>query len=133
MESPVPDWTPPPEPMTWVLPTPIKFGASTYPTITLRSPSAGDVLMATTIAGASQLQVSLQLIATLSAEGVPYEAISQRGSDGLPAHLVEQMAAYLDMFGGAPLPGPLAEWQAARIAAAKAEAEAKAAASTPPA
>lgn len=116
------DWTPPPEPMTWVLPAPIKFGAATYPTITLRSPSAGDVLLANAkVTGASNMQISLQLIAGLSVEGVPYEAIAQIGSDGLPAYLVEQMTAYLDMFGGAPMPGPLAAWRDARIAMAKAE------------
>lgn len=120
--------------MTWVLPTPIKFGAATYPTITLRSPSAGDVLLANAkVTGASGMQVSLQLIAGISIEAVPYEALAQLGSDGLPAYLLDQMSSYLDMFGGAPFPGPLVEWNNARIASAKAEAAAKAAAEQTPA
>lgn len=120
------DWVPPPEPMTWVLPNPIKFGSATYPTITLRAPTAGDILMATTIQGASNTQVGLQMIASISVEGVPYEALAQRGTDGLPAHLMEQMTGYFDMFGGAPMPGPLEAWIASRVAAAKAEAKAEA-------
>lgn len=106
------DWTPPPEPMTWQLPTPISFGSASYSTITVRSPSAGDVLKAQAIAGQSKLGFTLRLIAELSAEGIPYEALAQSGAGGLPSHIVEQISGYLDLFGGAPIPGPLAAWQA---------------------
>ena len=118
------DWTPPPDPVTWTLPKPIVFGSVTYGTITLRAPSAGDVLKAGAVPGASGAQVNLRLISILSAEQVPYEALTLPSPDGLPAHLLEQMSGYLDMFGGAPLPGPLEDWRNAQIAAAR-EASAK--------
>jgi hypothetical protein len=111
------DWVPPPEFVAWTLPTPIAFGSVTYTTVTLRAPTAGDVLKATAIQGSSGMDVSLRLIAGVSVEQIPHEALRL-----MPAYLVEQMTGYLDMFGGAPLPGPLAAWQADRLAAAKAEA-----------
>ena len=114
------DWTPPPEPMTWVLPRPIQFGSASYPTITLRAPSAGDILKAGAIPGSSEVQINLRLISVLSVEQVPYEALAMPSPDGLPAHLMGQMGAYIDMFGGAPLPGPLEEWRKAQVAAARA-------------
>ena len=109
------DWVAPPEPMTWVLPTPIQFGSASYPSVTLRAPTASDVLKATSVPGAGGMQVTLQLIATVSVESVPYEALVM-----LPAYLVEQMGSYMDLFGGAPLPSPLEAWRQERVAAAKA-------------
>lgn len=109
------DWVPPPEFVAWTLPTPIVFGSATYATITLGSPTAGDVLKATAIKGTSGVDVTLRLISAVSAENVPYEALIN-----LPVYLVDQMGAYMDLFGGAPLPGPLEAWRAARVADAKA-------------
>lgn len=119
-------WIAPPEPMTWLLPAPIQFGSAAYPTVTLRAPTAGDVLKATAIPGASGMQVTLQLIAKVSVEQIPYEALP-----ALPAYLVEQMGSYMDLFGGAPLPSPLEDWRAACVASAKADAEARALAVIP--
>jgi hypothetical protein len=96
------EWTAPPEPVTWDLPKPLVFGSVTYATITLRAATAGDILKATAVRGASGMEVTLRLIANISGEGVPYEALS-----GLPAWIVDQMSSYLDSFNGAPLPIPL--------------------------
>ena len=95
------DRTPPPEPVTWELDKPLSFGPATYPAITLRAPTAGDVLKATAVRGAAGMEVTLRLIAAISAEGVPYEALLS-----LPAWVVDQMANYFDSFTG-PLPIPL--------------------------
>jgi hypothetical protein len=96
------EWHAPPEPVTWELATPLAFGSATYPTITLRAPTAGDVLKATAVRGSSGMEVALRLIATISAERVPYEALLT-----LPAWLADQMGQYLDSFAGAPPPPPL--------------------------
>jgi hypothetical protein len=61
------DWVPPPEPLTWTLDRPIPFASATYGTVTLRAPTAGDVLKATAIQGASGTDVTLRLIAAVSA------------------------------------------------------------------
>lgn len=111
------DWTPPPEPMVWTLPKPIPFGSQAYSTITLHAPTAGDILKATAVPGASAYDMTLRLIACLSAEGVPYEALA-----ALPDYLVQQMSNYIDMFGGAPLPDPLESWRAEQVAARLAKA-----------
>ena len=100
------DWTYPPEPVTWTLPVAIALGSATYSTVTLRAPTAGDVMKATAVSGASSTDVALRLISTVSAEAVPHEALQK-----VPAYLIEQMSNYLDCFGGAPLPGPLDEWR----------------------
>jgi hypothetical protein len=105
------DWIPVPEPVTWTLPTPLTAGGMRFTTVTLRAPTAGDVLKATAIPGASALDVTLRLIEAVSAEQVPYEQLKL-----VPAAVVEQMSAYLDLFGGAPLPDPLEAWQAERRA-----------------
>jgi hypothetical protein len=118
------DWTPPPEPLTWELPKPLVFGSQTYSTITLRAPSGGDVLKASAMPGASPYAVSINLIAIVSAEKVPYQALARDGEEGLPAHLIEQMASYLDLFGGAPIPGPLDIWHKAQVAKQKEQAKA---------
>lgn len=111
------DWTPPPEPMTWDLPKAIPFGSVTYDKITLRAPTGADVLKAMAVPGASSYDVALRLIATVSAESIPYEAVQSA-----PAWMLEQMSNYLDMFGGAPLPGPLETWRRERQAAMRAAA-----------
>ncbi len=108
-------WIAPPEPMTWPLAVPLQLGSASYPTVTLRAPTAGDVLKATSVSGASGIDVTLRLISTVSVEQVPYEALRS-----LPAYIVEQMGLYLDVFGGAPLPDPLEAWRVARAEAAKA-------------
>lgn len=123
------DWTPPPEPLTWTLPKPIPFGSVTYSAVTLRAPTAGDMLKAMAIPGASPYQVAMRLIAGVSAESIPYEALAS-----VPAYVIEQMSNYLDTFGGAPLPDPLDGWRKAQLAAVQADAlEALEAASASPA
>lgn len=122
------DWTPPPEPIAWVLPKPLAFGSASYPSITVRSPSAGDILKANAMPGQSGLGFTLRLIAELSLEGIPYEALAQAGPNGVPQYIIEQITAYLDLFGGAPVPGPLEQWRAELTAKMQAEADAKAAA-----
>lgn len=97
-----PGWSPPPEPVTWELPRPLVFGTATYPTITLRAPTAGNVLKATAVRGVSGMEVTLRLIAAISGEGVPYEALLD-----LPSWVCDQMSEYLDSFNGAPAPAPL--------------------------
>lgn len=111
------DWVPPPEFLEWKLPTPIAFGSVTYATVTLRSPTAGDILKSMAIPGASGYDIGLRLISAVSVEQIPYEALMM-----IPAYMVDQMGSYVDMFGGAPLPAPLEAWRAARVAAAKVDA-----------
>ena len=96
------EWHPPPEPVTWDLAKPLAFGSATYASITLRAPTAGDVLKATAVRGSGGIEITLRMVANISAEGVPYEALL-----GLPAWVVDQMSQYLDSFSGAPLPLPL--------------------------
>jgi hypothetical protein len=96
------EWHAPPEPVTWELAAPLAFGSATYPTVTLRAPTAGDVLKATAVRGSGGMEVTLRLISTISSEHVPYEALLN-----LPAWLVDQMGQYLDSFTGAPPPLPL--------------------------
>ena len=108
----MPDWIPPPEPVTWELVPPVSFGSTTYTAVTLRSPTAGNLLKATAVPGESGVQVTMRLIAAISAEGIPYEALLQ-----VPSWQIEQMSSYFEMFNGAPLPGPLAARAAAALAA----------------
>ena len=97
-----PAWQPPPEPVTWELQRPIAFGSATFSTVTLRAPTAGDVLKATAVRNASGMEITLRIIAAISGEGVPYEALLS-----LPSWIVEQMSRYLDSFNGNPPPLPL--------------------------
>jgi hypothetical protein len=97
-----PAWTPPPAQLTWALPAPLTNGPAVYHSVTLRAATAGDVLKATAMRGASGMEVTLRLISAVSAEGVPYEVLWQ-----LPAWMVDQMSSYLDSFNGAPMPSPL--------------------------
>jgi hypothetical protein len=97
-----PVWAPPPGPVTWELDPPLKHNGGTYVAVTLRAPTAGDVLKATAVRGASGMEVTLRMISSISGEGVPYEALLL-----LPAWMVDQMSGYLDSFNGAPPPLPL--------------------------
>jgi len=105
-----PPYAAPPEPVTWTLRTPIVFGSATYETVTLRAPTAAEVLKASALPGQSALDITIRLIAAVS-EMVPYEALVH-----VPAWQISQMADYLDSFAGAPLPDPLEAWRRARIA-----------------
>lgn len=101
-------WSPPPAPLTWTFDPPLTLGTASYATATLRAPTAGDVLKATAVPGEGSIAVTLRLIAAVSAEQVPFEALL-----AAPAWQVEQMSAYFDSFAGAPMPqalisGPLA-------------------------
>ena len=98
-------WIAPPDEVTWTLAKPITFGSQTYSDVTLRCPTAADVLKASAIRGSSFYEITLRMIAALSE--VPYEALTIGGGKGLPSYVVEQMSRYLDSFNEAPLPGPL--------------------------
>jgi hypothetical protein len=119
-------WIPIPEPMTWTLPAPITFNGMNYATVTLRAPTSADILKASAVRGAANLDVTLRLVETVSGERVPYDALKT-----LPAWLVVQMGEYMDEFMGTPAPDPLVAWREARTAAAIAEAEAKQSAGQP--
>ena len=101
-KAPEPEWQPPPQPVTWELEEPIKHKVASWSSITLRAPTAGDVLKATAMRGASGLEVTLRMISAISGEQVPYEALVD-----LPAWIVNQMSNYIDSFNGAPPPIPL--------------------------
>lgn len=96
------DWTLPPEPVTWHLHAPLSHGNATYSEVTIRCPTAGDVMKASAVRGASGMDVTLRLIAEINAEGIPYDALR-----GLPHWVVDQMSNYIDSFLGAPPPIPL--------------------------
>lgn len=98
-------WTPPPEPVTWSFTPPLAFGSASYATCTLRAPTPADVLKATAVRGESGLAVTLRLIAAISAEGIPYEALLLA-----PSWQIDQMSSYFEAFSGAQMPGPLAAW-----------------------
>jgi hypothetical protein len=97
-----PEWQAPPPSVTWDLNPPIALGVASFSAITLRAPLGEDVLKATAIRGASNMEVTMRLIAAINAEGIPYEAVVK-----LPAWIIEQMGTYIDSFGGAPPPLPL--------------------------
>jgi hypothetical protein len=120
-------WTPLPEPVTWTLPASLQHNGMTYATVTLRAPTGADIMKATAIPGASGMDVTLRLIEAISAEQVPYDALKT-----LPQWLIGQMSEYIDEFAGAPAPGPLEAWRAAREAAEAAEAKAALSASAAP-
>ena len=97
------EWTFPPEPVTWILAKPVAYGGTTYTKITLRAPTAGDIINATAIPGQSGLAIALRMVSAISAETIPYEALLS-----VPSWQIEQMSNYFESFSGAPLPGPLA-------------------------
>lgn len=106
------DWASPPTPLTWELDDAISFNGATFHTVSLRAPTGADMLKATGTRGASNMQINMQMIAAVSMEQVPYEAVQL-----LPLWLIQQMNEYLDLFGGAPEPSPLAAWRKAQTAA----------------
>lgn len=106
------EWTRPPEPVTWTLPKPALLDGVSYPTITLCAPNGINLLKATAVAGEDNYSITLNLISAVSAESVPVSALRQ-----VDTAVINQMARYFDMFDGAPLPGPLQDWLAARLAA----------------
>jgi hypothetical protein len=105
-------WTPVPEPVTWTLPKPLPSGGLTYATVTVGAPTAGDIMAATAVSGASGVDVTLRMIEAASAEHVPYEVLKQQ-----PSWLIEQISDYFGEFLGAPAPDPLEAWRDARRAA----------------
>ncbi len=112
------DYIPIPEPVTWLLAKPAEHGGMSYPSVTLRAPTAGEVLKATAVRGATGMDVTLRLIEAVSIERVPYDVLKT-----LSAYQIMQMSDYLDLFTGVPPPDPLAAWQAARRAQAAAAAD----------
>jgi hypothetical protein len=118
------NWTPVPEPVTWPLPKPLPHGGMTYAQATVGAPTAGDIMAATAVSGASGMDVALRVIEAASAERVPYEVLKQQ-----PHWWLEQVSEYFNAFAGAPAPGPLEAWREARRAAAKASTQPAAGAS----
>jgi hypothetical protein len=116
------EWEAPPASVTWTLDVPVEFGGNRWPTVTLRAPTAGELQKATAVRGMSGLEATQRLISVVSAEGVPYEAVQK-----LPKYVVDQMDAYMDLFGATPYPGPLDAWLKRRAEAEKADAAAQAA------
>jgi len=110
------DWTPVPEPVTWTLPKPLTQGGMSYTTVTLRAPTAEDILKATAVRGASGVDVTLRLIESTSAEHVPYEVLKKQ-----PSWVIQQMSDYTEEFAGAPAPDPLEARRNARHTAQTAE------------
>jgi hypothetical protein len=95
------EWKPPPATMTWTLSDPPRVGTMTYPQITMRAPRVGEVMKATAVPGATNLEVSLRLIETVSAEQIPYAALLE-----VPAWIVDQIGRYMESFSRAPMPTP---------------------------
>jgi hypothetical protein len=110
------DWTPVPEPVTWTLPKPATEGGLSYSTVTMSAPTAGDILKATAVRGASGVDVTLRLIEAASAEHVPYEVLKKQ-----PSWLIQQISEYTEEFAGAPAPDPLESWRTARCTVQTAE------------
>ncbi len=106
------DYIAPPSSVTWTLDPPVALGSSTYSSVTLRAPTGADVLKSIAVPGENGLQVTLRLISGISQEGIPFEALMLVAS-----WQIEQMSHYLEMFNGAPLPGPLVQYAAAVRAA----------------
>lgn len=97
------EWTKPPQPVTWTLDEPIELGPSVYTQVTLRAPKGADILKATAVYGEDGLTIAMRLISAISAEGVPFEAVTR-----IESWQIDQMSRYFDSFNGAPMPGPLA-------------------------
>ena len=102
-------WTPVPEPVTWRFPKPLAQGGLSYATVTLGAPTAEDILKATSVRGASGMDITLRLIESASAEHVPYEVLKR-----LPSWLIQPISDSTEAFAGAPAPDPLEAWRAAR-------------------
>jgi hypothetical protein len=107
----LPAYAPPPEPVTWQFPRPIQFGPASYTSVTLRAPTAAEVLKAGALPNAAPLDMTLRLIAAVSGDAIPYEALVH-----VSAWQIGQMADYMDSFAGAPMPDPLEAWRRARVA-----------------
>jgi hypothetical protein len=110
----LPAYQAPPEPVTWTFPTPIQFGPASYTSLTLRAPTAAEILKANALPGTVPLDMTVRLICAVSGDAIPYEAAIR-----LPAWIIGQMADYMDSFAGAPLPVPLEIWRRARMAAGR--------------
>jgi hypothetical protein len=120
-------WIPVPEPQAWTLPKPLTVGGLRYETVTMSAPTSEDVLKATAVPGAAGLDVTLRIIASASAEHVPYDVLKKQ-----PHWFNQQISDYMEEFVGSPAPDPLEAWRTARrevhLAELKAAAEAEAAA-----
>lgn len=101
-------WIPVPEPQVWKIAAPANSGGLRYDTITLVAPTAEDVMKATAVSGASNLDVTLRLIEAVSLEHVPYDVLKR-----LPRWQIGQMSDYFDAFEGAP--DPLEAWRKSRV------------------
>jgi hypothetical protein len=114
----VTNWIPVPEPIVWTLPKPQVSGGIQYTQLTIGAPTSADVLKATAVHGATGLDVTLRMVESASAEHVPYDVLKAQ-----PHWFNQQIADYLEEFVGAPAPGPLESWRAARRLALRVEAE----------
>jgi hypothetical protein len=94
-------WEPPPASLTWTLPDPPRIGTMMYPHITVRAPNVGEVMKATAVPGATNLETTLRLIEVVSAEQIPYAALLL-----VPAWIVDQISRYMESFSSYPMPKP---------------------------
>jgi hypothetical protein len=111
------DWTPPPAQVPWDLNPPITHGTNSFSRITLRAPTGADLIKAMANPNETGSHVTMRLIGVVSLEEVPFEAVIN-----IPSWQIEQMSNYFETFNRAPMPGPLAEWDAAARAASKSQA-----------
>jgi hypothetical protein len=63
----------------------------------------------------SSYERAIRLLSAVSLEQVPFEALLQA-----PNWQLQQMGSYIEAWDGQPLPSPLADWEAAKLAAAQA-------------
>ena len=106
------DWIDVPEPITWTLREPMMHNGVSYATITLRAPTGEDMMKASAVRGASNIEVVHRLVETVS--GVPYDVLKK-----IPEWMTSQMASYFDEFAGQPMPDPLEQWRKDRREAAR--------------
>ena len=71
-------WTPVPEPIEWPLPKPATFNGIHYAKLTIGAPTSEDVLKATSVSGASGMDVTLRMIESASAERIPYDVLKKQ-------------------------------------------------------
>ena len=114
-------WTPVPEPQEWPLPKPMMHNGVHYAKLTIGAPTSEDVLKATSVSGATGLDVTLRMVESASAENVPYDVLKKQ-----PHWFNQQISDYLEEFVGAPAPDPLETWRRQRREAMAAELKARA-------
>ena len=113
-------WTQVPEPVEWPLPKPMAHNGVHYAKLTIGAPTSEDVLKATSISGASGLDVTLRMIESASAESVPYDVLKKQ-----PHWFNQQISDYMEEFAGVPAPDPLETWRRNRREAMAVELKAR--------